>query len=31
VTGRMLAEQVTGETPFVDAEPFRAQRFADKF
>ena len=27
VTGRMLAEMMTGETPFVDARPFAAERF----
>ncbi|MDB5505545.1 MAG: FAD-binding oxidoreductase [Devosia sp.] len=27
VTGRLLAEQMTGETPFVDPRPFSAQRF----
>lgn len=27
VTGRMLAEMMTGETPFLNAEPFSAQRF----
>jgi D-amino-acid dehydrogenase len=26
-TGRMLAEMMTGEAPFVDPEPFRAERF----
>lgn len=27
VTGRLLAEQIMGETPFVDALPFSAERF----
>jgi D-amino-acid dehydrogenase len=27
VTGRLLAEQMTGETPFVDIRPFAAERF----
>jgi D-amino-acid dehydrogenase len=27
VTGRLLAEQIMGETTFVDARPFSAQRF----
>ncbi len=27
VTGRLLAEMVTGETPFVDPAPYRAERF----
>lgn len=27
VTGRLLAEQITGETPFVNAIPFAAERF----
>ncbi len=27
VTGRLLAELMTGETPFVDARPFAAERF----
>ena len=27
VTGRLLAELMTGETPFLDAEPFSARRF----
>jgi D-amino-acid dehydrogenase len=27
VTGRMLAEQITGETPFVSAQPFSPARF----
>jgi D-amino-acid dehydrogenase len=27
VTGRLIAEMVTGETPFVDPHPFRADRF----
>jgi D-amino-acid dehydrogenase len=27
VTGRLLAEQMTGETPFVDPAPFSASRF----
>jgi len=26
-TGRMLAEQMTGETPFCDPAPYRAERF----
>jgi D-lysine oxidase len=28
ITGRLLAELVTGEPPFVDPAPFRAERFA---
>ncbi|MBK8085271.1 MAG: FAD-binding oxidoreductase [Devosia sp.] len=28
VTGRLIAEMLTGETPFVNAEPFSAGRFA---
>ncbi len=28
VTGRMVAEMVTGETPFIDPAPYRAERFA---
>jgi D-amino-acid dehydrogenase len=28
VTGRMIAEMVTGETPFIDPTPFNAARFA---
>ena len=27
VTGRLIAEMVTGETPFVDPQPFRVDRF----
>ncbi|WP_150700198.1 NAD(P)/FAD-dependent oxidoreductase [Pandoraea terrae] len=27
VTGRLIAEMITGETPFVDPSPFRANRF----
>lgn len=27
VTGRLLAEAITGETPFLDLAPFRAERF----
>lgn len=27
VTGRMLAEMITGETPFLDPQPFAATRF----
>jgi D-amino-acid dehydrogenase len=27
VTGRLIAELVTGETPFVDPAPFSASRF----
>ena len=27
VTGRLLAEQMTGETPFTDPAPYRAERF----
>jgi D-amino-acid dehydrogenase len=27
VTGRLIAEMVTGETPFVDPSPYRAARF----
>ncbi len=27
VTGRMIAEMVAGETPFVDPAPFSAARF----
>jgi D-amino-acid dehydrogenase len=27
VTGRLIAELMAGETPFVDVEPFRPQRF----
>jgi D-amino-acid dehydrogenase len=26
-TGRLLAEMMTGEAPFVDPQPFRAERF----
>ena len=26
-TGRMMAEMMTGETPFIDPEPYRADRF----
>ena len=28
ITGRLLAELMTGETPFVDPAPFKAERFA---
>ncbi len=28
VTGRLLAEMMTGETPFTDPEPYRPDRFA---
>ena len=28
VTGRMLAEMISGETPFLNAKPFAATRFA---
>ena len=28
ITGRLLADLMTGETPFVDPAPFRAERFA---
>ncbi|MGL4728518.1 MAG: NAD(P)/FAD-dependent oxidoreductase, partial [Bosea sp. (in: a-proteobacteria)] len=27
VTGRIIAEMITGETPFVNPEPFRPERF----
>jgi D-amino-acid dehydrogenase len=27
VTGRLIGEMITGETPFVDPEPYRADRF----
>ena len=27
VSGRLLAQMMTGETPFVDPAPFRAERF----
>ena len=27
VTGRLLAEMITGEMPFVDPRPYRADRF----
>ena len=27
ITGRLLAQMMTGETPFVDPAPFRAERF----
>ncbi|HWM43265.1 MAG TPA: FAD-binding oxidoreductase, partial [Burkholderiales bacterium] len=27
VTGRLIAEMVTGEAPFVDPVPYRADRF----
>ena len=27
VTGRLLAEMMTGEKPFLDASAFRAERF----
>lgn len=29
ITGRLIAEMMTGETPAVDPRPFRAQRFWD--
>jgi D-amino-acid dehydrogenase len=29
VTGRLIAELVTGETPFVDPAPFSASRFGE--
>ena len=29
VTGRMIAEMMTGETPFCDPAPYRAERFLD--
>ena len=29
ITGRLIAEMMTGETPAVDVRPFRAQRFWD--
>ena len=28
VTGRLIAEMITGDTPFVDPEPYSAQRFS---
>jgi D-amino-acid dehydrogenase len=28
ITGRLLAEMMTGETPVVDPAPYRAERFA---
>jgi D-amino-acid dehydrogenase len=28
ITGRLIAEMIAGETPFVDPAPFRADRFA---
>ena len=28
VTGRLLAETMTGETPFLNLQPFAAERFA---
>jgi D-amino-acid dehydrogenase len=27
VTGRLLAEMMTGEAPFTDPRPYRADRF----
>ena len=27
VTGRLVADMLTGETPFVDPRPYRADRF----
>jgi D-amino-acid dehydrogenase len=30
ITGRLLAELMTGEAPFVDPAPFKAERFASK-
>jgi D-amino-acid dehydrogenase len=27
VSGRLLAEMMTGETPFTDPAPYRAERF----
>jgi len=27
VSGRLLAEMMTGETPFIDPTPYRADRF----
>ena len=27
VTGRLLAEMMTGEAPFTDPAPYRAERF----
>ena len=27
VSGRLLAEMIAGETPFIDPKPFRADRF----
>jgi len=27
VTGRLIGEMVTGEAPFVDPSPYRADRF----
>jgi D-amino-acid dehydrogenase len=27
VTGRLVAEMMTGETPFLDPTPYRAERF----
>ena len=27
ITGRLIAERVTGEKPLVDLQPFRAERF----
>ena len=29
VTGRLLAEMITGDTPFVDPAPYAAERFGD--
>jgi D-amino-acid dehydrogenase len=28
VTGRLIAEMMTGATPFTDPTPFRAERFS---
>ena len=30
VTGRLLSELMAGETPFVDARPFAAERFISR-
>jgi D-amino-acid dehydrogenase len=27
VTGRLIAEMITGATPFADPQPYRAERF----
>ena len=29
-TGRLVAEMMTGDTPFADPAPFRAERFAGR-